>query len=51
MSEVRKQIRLSFPPDLASVFDKAKSEAQTASGVTLSDTQFALGLIRRALST
>jgi hypothetical protein len=46
----RKQLRLSLPPDFAAIFHAAKQEAEKASGVALSDTQFALALIRKGLS-
>jgi len=46
----RKQLRLSLLPDFAAVFDAAKKEAEKASGITFSDTQFALALIRKGLN-
>lgn len=45
----RKQIRLSLPPDAATQFDSAKRAAEQASGIVLSDAQFAQALLTRSL--
>jgi hypothetical protein len=49
MSEQRKQLRISLPPTLLALFDAAKRDAEKASGVNLTDTQFALAMIRKGL--
>jgi hypothetical protein len=47
--KVRKYIRIALSSDDEDAFDKAKSKAEAASGVTLSDSAFSLGVIRKAI--
>lgn len=46
----RTQMRVTLPSDLTPAFRQAKTEAEQASGVSITDPQFALALIRKALS-
>lgn len=51
MSETQRvQMRVTLPSDLTTAFRQAKREAEQVSGVNITDPQFALALIRKALS-
>ena len=49
-SDARVQTRLSLAPDIARDLAKAKAEAEAASGMTFTDAQFILGLLRAELA-
>lgn len=42
----RKQTRLSLPPDLARDFEDCKRRAEEAAGVTFTDAQYLLALVK-----
>lgn len=46
MPDNRKQTRLSLPPDVARDFEDCKQQAEDAAGVTFTDAQFLLALVK-----
>jgi hypothetical protein len=44
----RKYIRIALTPEDEAAFQAAKAAAEAATGVSMSDSQYALGLIRKA---
>jgi hypothetical protein len=45
----RKYIRIALTPDDEAAFAKSKAEAETKAGIAMSDSMFALSVIRHAL--
>lgn len=50
MKSPRKYIRIALSADDLKAFNKAKSDAETATMVTMSDALFALSIIRKAIA-
>jgi hypothetical protein len=46
MASDRKQTRISLPPDVARDFEISKKRAEEAAGVTFTDAQYLLALVK-----
>jgi hypothetical protein len=49
MKSQRKYIRIALTPDDAYLFEKTKTEMQKRTGVAMSDSAYALGIIRQQI--